>query len=107
MQSAVATAIESIRRTILDESPYGGVAVRDIRTLEEPGPDDETYVHFVVSARDPDPEPGTWPHDDVFRLRLRVLELANQSDVDLPRVVVDVYPEHEDEEASALDEAAS
>jgi hypothetical protein len=118
VQTAVATEIDSIRRTIIDESPFGDVAVRDVRTLEESGPDDETYLHFMVSARDPDPGSGTWPLDDVLSLRWRVLELANKSDVDLPSIVVDVYPEHDDAEeapdaeqdaglAERLDEAAS
>lgn len=118
MQAAVLAEIDSIRKAIEEESPFGGVVVRDVQALEEWGPDDETYLHFMVSAEDPDPEPGTWPIDDVLALRLRVLKLANQSDVDLPRIVVDVYPEHEDAEeasdaeqdvglAKRLDEAAS
>lgn len=98
MQAAVATEIDSIRRTIIGESPFGDVAVRDVQALEESGPDDETYLHFMVSAGDPDPASGTWPLDDVLSLRWRVLELANQSDVDLPSIVVDVYPEHDDAE---------
>ncbi len=101
VQAAVATEIDSIRRAIIAESPFGDVTVRDVRTLEEWGPNDETYLHFMVQAGDPDPEPGTWPIRDVLGLRTRVLELVNQSDVEFPSIIVDVYPEHEDAEETS------
>jgi hypothetical protein len=116
MQTEVASEIDVIRRQIISESSFGAVAVRDVRAVEESGPDDETYLHFMVYAADPDPASGTWPIDDVMKLRWRVLKLANESDTDFPSIVVDVYPEHEDTEESSdqdstlarrLDEAAS
>jgi hypothetical protein len=116
MQTAVASEIDVICKQIISESPFGAVAIRGVRAVEESGPDDETYLHFMVSAADPDLASGTWPIDDVMSLRWRVLKLANESDAEFPSIVVDVYPEHEDAEESSeqdstlarrLDEAAS
>jgi hypothetical protein len=40
---------------------------------------------------------------DVFRLRQRVSELASESDVELPQIVVDVYPRHQTEQPNQQD----
>jgi hypothetical protein len=100
MQSAAVNGIDAIRDQILNESPFGDVRISDVRTRAEASfdGDDDAYVHLVVYAEDPGAGADTWPVQDVLKLRQRVLELAVESDADLPRIVVDVYPQREDEQ---------
>jgi hypothetical protein len=104
MQSAAIKGVDAIRDRILNESPFGDVRIRDVRAREQTGFNDDAYVHLVVYAEDPAAGADTWPVRDVFELRRRVLELATESDVDLPQIVVDVYPQRESEQ-SARDNA--
>jgi hypothetical protein len=97
VRSDTEDAVSSITRAVLEESPFGSVAVRAVTVFEGSGPDDESYLHLVISAADPPSDQGTWPRDDVFRLRSRVHELASQIEAELPRIVVDLFPEHADE----------
>jgi len=46
----------------------------------------------------------TWPVRDVIELRQRVWQLAAESDIDLPRIVIDVYSRSEGEQSD--DDAA-
>lgn len=98
MRTAVNEAITAVADTIRNESPFGDVAVAIVTVLEGTGPDDQPYLHFVVSASDPDPQRGTWSREGVFALRSRVNELAAQIPLELPQIVVDVYPESADDE---------
>ena len=95
MQSAAIKEVDAIKDRILNESPFGDVKVRDIRAQEQADFDDNDYVHLVVYAEDPVAGEDTWPLNDVFELRQRVLELATESDIDLPQIVVDIYPQRD------------
>ena len=97
MRSASQDALTEIIETILRESPFGDVAASAVVVTEGIGPDDEPYLHLTVSAADPDPERGTWSREGVFALRSRVSELAARTPVELPPLVVDVYPESADD----------
>lgn len=99
MQGAAVHELDEIKATILKESPFGEVRIRDVRAHERADFDDGEYVQVSVYADDPPAGSDTWPVLDVFRLKQRVLQLATESDVDLPQIVVDVYPRDEDEEA--------
>lgn len=104
MNTVVQEEIGRIVSTLLDESPFGEVTVRVVSVLEGTGPDDLPYLIFVVSAGDPSSQTGTWARDDVFLLRSRVGELAAESDVELPRIVVQIHPEHVDEDEGSDEE---
>lgn len=95
MQSATFKEIDAIRESILRESPFGEVTIREVRAFEGHGED--AYVHLIVYADDPSAGENTWPVDDVFKLRRRVIELAVESEMDLPQIVVDLYPRHDDQ----------
>jgi hypothetical protein len=108
VRTAVNDAIAAITAAILRESPFGDVAVAVVNVQEGTGPHDRPYLHFVVSASDPDPQRGTWSREGVFALRSRVNELAAQVPTELPQIVVDVYPESaDDEEGSAAEQESS
>lgn len=100
MNTGVQDAIHRITKAVLDESPFGEVVVRSVVVTEGTGPDDLAYLTVTVSAEDPDGRVGTWARDDVFQLRSRVSELAAESDVELPRIVVQVHPQHADDDGS-------
>lgn len=101
---ALQDALSGIVEAILNESPFGDVAVRAVIVTEGIGPDDKPYLHLTVSAADPDPERATWSREGVFALRSRVSELAARTPVDLPQLVVDVYPESADDFEGDSDE---
>lgn len=98
MQSAATNGIDAIKDKLLEERSFGEVKIRDIRAREHAGFDDDSYVHLVVYVDDPAAGKDTWPVLDVFKLRQRVSELASESDVELPQIVVDVYPQHQTEQ---------
>jgi hypothetical protein len=100
MQSAAIREVDAIRDRILNESPFGDVRIRDVRAQEQAGFDDGAYVHLVVYAEDPGAGADTWPVGDVVDLRQRVLELATESDIELPQIVVDVYPQRDAEHSA-------
>jgi hypothetical protein len=98
MQSAAIREVDAIGDRILSESPFGDVTIRDVRAREQAGfGGDGDYVHLVVYADDPEVGADTWSRNDVFELRRRVLQLASESDIELPQIVVDVYPKRDAE----------
>lgn len=99
-------ALGTITETILRESPFGDVTVHSVIVTEGTGPDDEPYLHFTVTAEDPDPKAGTWSRESVFALRRRVRELAAEAPEELPMILVDVHPATEDDLADDDDAAA-
>lgn len=100
MQGTAIHELDEIKARILKESPFGDVRIRDVRMTERPGfDDDEDYVQFVAYADDPSAGEETWPVLDVFKVRQRVWQLAAESDIDLPRIVIDVYSRSEGEQS--------
>lgn len=98
MQSAAIKEVDAIRDKILSES-FGTLRIRDVRAREQAGFDDDgAYVQLVVYAEDPPAGEQTWPVLDIFKLRSRVGELASESEVELPQIVVDVHPQREAEQ---------
>lgn len=107
MSTVVQEVIEQIASALREESPFGEVIVRQVTVLAGTGPDDLAYLRFLVSVEDPDGERGTWDREDVFQLRSRVSELAAESDVELPRIVVQVRPRHLDDDEGSSEEQDS
>ena len=102
-RAAAAAEITGIAEKLKAHGPFGSIRVVDVSgdlTTDQDG-DAVLRLSFVLS--DPTGGQQTWSLDDIDALQQEAQRYAGQSEIELPYVVTEFYPESPDPDEDAGD----
>lgn len=95
-RTAAAAEVAEIAERLKAHEPFGSIRVVDATGELTTDQDGDSVLRFRLILSDPPDENATWPLDDVDALQQEAERLARKSNLELPYVVSEVYPESPD-----------